>query len=90
VFQIAIAPRRIDIRSLLPLSETFDAWKEGKISSGGLSERIHGFYQGPARELFKKYNGGMLEADVAHATVEELLDRTRVPTELPERCLEAR
>lgn len=69
-------------RSLLPLSETFDAWKEGKISSGELSERIHGFHQGPARELFKEYNVGMREAVVAHAIVQEVLDRTRVPPEL--------
>jgi hypothetical protein len=69
-------------RSLLPLSEAFDAWKEGRLSSGALSERIHEFHQGPARELFKKYNVGMQEAVVAHSIVNEVLDRTRVPTEL--------
>lgn len=34
-------------RSLVPLSEAFDAWKEGRLSSGELAERITSFTKAP-------------------------------------------
>jgi len=41
-------------RALIPLSESFDSWKEGRTGSGELTELIHEFHRGPAKELFKK------------------------------------
>jgi hypothetical protein len=62
----------------------FDAWKAGKISNGELSDRIHRFYDGTSREIFKSYNDRSLEPTVARAIGEGILDRSQVPTELLE------
>jgi len=71
-------------RALVPLSESFDRWKEGGTGSGELSDLIHEFNRGPARELFVKYNGAMLDLMVASAIVRGILDRDEVPQELLE------
>jgi hypothetical protein len=39
-------------RALLPVSEAFGQWARRELSSGELSEIIHRFHQGPARELW--------------------------------------
>jgi hypothetical protein len=69
-------------RALLPLSAAFDKWKQGHLSSGELSELIHEFHQGPARDLFVKYNRRLLGTAVAHAIVAGVLNRATVPAEL--------
>lgn len=66
-------------RALLPLAEDFEQWRQGKMGSGELTERIHKFHHGPARELFKQYNHNWLELNVAVAIVDGLLDRAQVP-----------
>ncbi|MGH7320138.1 MAG: hypothetical protein ACRELA_11015 [Candidatus Rokuibacteriota bacterium] len=45
---------------------------------------IHKFHQGPARDLFVRYNPNMLEHPVAYALVSGVLDRANVPPELLE------
>ena len=69
-------------RALLPLAAAFEKWRAGELSSGELTERIHEFHDGPARELFKRYNYGALDLAVAHAIVSCVLDRSRLPQEL--------
>ncbi len=69
-------------RALIPLSESFDRWKEGQTGSGELSELIHDFNRGPARELFKKYNGPLQNMMVASAIAKGILERGEVPQEL--------
>ena len=79
-------------RALLPLAEAFKRWGEGQIGSGELSELIHEFHQGPARELWVRYNPGStsrLDIPVAHAIVTGVLDRKKVPAELLEHCARA-
>jgi len=71
-------------RALIPLSESFDSWKEGRTGSGELTELIHEFHRGPAKELFKKYNGPMQDLMVASAIARGILDRNEVPQELLE------
>ena len=73
-------------RALLPVAAAFEEWRAGQLGSGELTERIHDFHQGPARELFKKYNSGPLEYAVAHAIVARVLDREVVPAEVLEHC----
>ncbi len=75
-------------RALVPLSEAFDSWKDSGISSDELSELIHEFNRGPARELFKRYDGSMLSLMVASAFAREILDRDNVPSELLEQLAE--
>lgn len=71
-------------RALLPLAEAFKRWEHGGLDSGELSDLIHRFHQGPARELFLRYNASNLVAPVAYAIVAGIVDRTAVPGELLE------
>jgi hypothetical protein len=64
------------------LSAKFDEWKAGRMEGWELTEAIHRFHNGAARELFKKYNSGLTEFNVAHAIFTGLLDRGRIPQEL--------
>jgi hypothetical protein len=61
-------------RALLPLAETFDRRRVGKVSGGEFVDVIHNFRQGPARELFQRYNYGSLDLTVAHAIVPGVID----------------
>ena len=71
-------------RALVPLDAAFQRWRAGDVGSGELAELIHEFHDGPARELFKRYNYGQLDLAVAHAIVAGILDRSRLPGELVE------
>ena len=71
-------------RALLPLAEAFKRWEHGGLGSGELSDLIHRFHQGPARELFLRYNASNLVAPVAYAIAVGIVDRTAVPGELLE------
>jgi hypothetical protein len=68
-------------RALQPLAQDFERWRQGNLGSGELTERIHEFHHGPARNLFKQYNYGIMEMNIAVAIVDGLLDRTQVPPE---------
>lgn len=71
-------------RALLPLADAFRRWEQGELGSGELSDLIHRFHQGPARELCLRYNTAHLVAPVAYAVAAGILDRTAVPGELIE------
>ena len=79
-------------RALLPLAEAFKKWGEGQLGSGELSELIHEFHQGPARELWVRYNPGStsnLVMPVAYAMVTGVLDRETIPPALLEHLARA-
>ena len=71
-------------RALLPLAESFDAWRAGRLDVWELNDRIHEFHQGPARSLWNRYadTGSMTPAVVAHAIATGILDRSTVPPEV--------
>ncbi len=71
-------------RALVPLAAAFDAWRTGTITGTDLKEQIHAFHEGPARELFLKYDRRSVRLAVAHAIVSGIIDRARVPAELLE------
>jgi hypothetical protein len=71
-------------RALLPVSEAFGRWASGELSSGELSEIIHRFHQGPARELWVRYGTSHLEMPVAFAITTGVLARETIPAELLE------
>jgi hypothetical protein len=48
------------------------------------TEIIHRFHQGPARDLWVRYNTPQLEMVVAFAITTGLLDRDTIPAELLE------
>jgi DNA primase large subunit len=62
-------------RELARLDKSFSEWRDGKINSGELSHRIHQYETGASRELFKKYNEGENDFNVAYAIVTGILDR---------------
>lgn len=69
---------------LTKLDRSFADWRDGRISSGELSYRIHQFDVGAARELFNRYNYGTPEMNVAYAITVGLLERESQPAELLE------
>ena len=69
-------------RALLPLANDFDRWRGGELGSGELSERIHDFHQGPAREIWKTYNYGSPDLTLAYAINTGVLQRESLPPEL--------
>jgi len=71
-------------RALLPVSEAFGRWERGELASSELSEIIHKFHQGPARDLWVRYNAPHLEMVVAFAVTTGVLGRDTVPAELLE------
>ena len=71
-------------RELSKLEKSFKEWKNGTISSGEFSYRIHQYEKGSSRELYKKYNYGEDAMNVAYAVVTGLLNQERIPAELLE------
>ena len=71
-------------RALVELSGAFDEWKAGKISSEGLSARIHEFHDGTARDIFNSYTHRLVEAPLARAIAGGILDKSQLPPELLE------
>jgi len=71
-------------RELTRLDQSFAQWRNGTISSGELSYRIHQYETGPSRELYKQYNHSPHEMTVAYAIVVGILDQGQVPLELLE------
>jgi hypothetical protein len=69
-------------RALLPLANTFEAWKAGKVTGGDLVEAIHQFHQGPARELYIRYDRQLLPSSVAHAIANGIIRKETVPVEV--------
>jgi cupin superfamily acireductone dioxygenase involved in methionine salvage len=71
-------------RELTKLEVSFEQWRSNEISSGEFSYRIHQYEIGPSKELYKKYNYGEADMNVAYAIATEILNRDEVPAELLE------
>ena len=65
-------------RALTALQSQFGRWERGEINAFDLSEEIHRFHQGPARELYLCYATGHPKAAVAHAIATGILERTQI------------
>jgi urease accessory protein UreF len=59
-------------------------WREGQLSSSALTELIHRFHNGPARELHNRYNSGYEDMNVAAALAAGILTREEMPAEVVE------
>ncbi|HSU12642.1 hypothetical protein [Longimicrobium sp.] len=64
------------------LAGEFDAWRRGEIDSFDLSQRIHEFHDGAAREIWKTYSYGHPTSSVAYAIHAGILSRDEVPPEV--------
>lgn len=69
-------------QALGELEQQFSAWRDGEISAFELSDHIHTFHQGLARELWERYNARIDDTLVAHAIASGLLPRESIPAEL--------
>jgi hypothetical protein len=63
---------------------SFAEWRNGLIGSDELSQRVHRYETGPARELYKRYNDGPPDMTVAYAIVTGILQLDEVSPELLE------
>jgi hypothetical protein len=81
--ELAAEAHDLELRSaLLPLAEVFEAWKLGKVSGDAVVEAIHAFHQGPARELYVKYERRYIYTSVARAIATGILSREKVPPDV--------
>ncbi len=71
-------------RELSKLDRHFTEWRNGRLGSGALSNEVHQYETGPARELFKRYNGELPDMMVAYAIAAGILKREEIPAELLE------
>ena len=65
-------------RELAALRNDFDRWQRGEITAFDVSEAIHRFHQGPARDLYAAYASPHPKSAVAHAIQTGILDRTQI------------
>jgi hypothetical protein len=68
--------------ALEPLAEAFKRWERNELDSFELSDLIHRFHQGPARDIYVRYTNNYLKDPVASAIASGLIDRATVPAEL--------
>ena len=71
-------------RELSKLEVSFSQWQNDEIGSGELSYRLHQYEVGPSRELYKKYNYGEADMNVAYAIVAGILKKEEVSSEMLE------
>jgi hypothetical protein len=70
-------------RELGQLGQQFDKWREGKISALELTELVHQYHNGPARQLWKTYNQNpFTELLVASGIVRGILQKEDVSEEV--------
>jgi hypothetical protein len=62
-------------RELAELEREFQRWRGREIDAFDVSESIHRFHQGPARDLFSKYASAKLEMAVAGALHEGIISK---------------
>ena len=80
----ALAHRRELEQALGELEACFRAWRSGEIDASELSDRIHEFHDGAAREAWKRYQSLEPEMSVPVALARRVLKEEDVPPELLE------
>jgi hypothetical protein len=84
----AVAHERELTSALEALYQQFSSWRNGKIGPFDLTEAIHRFHNGVARDLYNQYSSGaMLEAAVAGAIIRGTISEGEIP-ELARRRLD--
>lgn len=67
---------------LAKLEAQFARWRSGDLDPFALSDEIHSFHDGVARDLYKLYGNLSPDHLVARAPAREVLQGTDVPSEL--------
>ena len=60
------------------LEKNFLQWRKGKINPFELSDLIHKFHNGIARDLWNFYETGHIELNVRHAVAEEIVSKAEI------------
>lgn len=68
--------------ALSALEAEFKRWRAGELSPFELSDRIHRFHDGEARELWKRYDGRSLEWTVSDALQRKIVTEAEVGPEV--------
>lgn len=73
-------------KELTELHQLFHDWDKGRLNSFDLSEAIHKFHDGPARDLYKLYAMGCSHEDwlLASALSKGIIKREELPSSLVE------
>jgi hypothetical protein len=69
-------------RELETLAAQVDEWRAGRLGAGELAHWIHQYDTGPLREMYKRYNSGYHELQIAGALQEGLLQESDIPEEV--------
>ena len=64
---------------LANLASRFDEWRAGKITVWDLTELVHKYHNGPARELYKRYHNLPHSTPIAHAVARGILTMRTIP-----------
>lgn len=67
---------------LAKLGTAIEAWRTGKSSPHAVSDEIHQFHDGVARDLFRFYTSASPESAVAQAIVSGVIAESELPPEL--------
>jgi hypothetical protein len=62
----------------MKLDRSFAEGRDGKISNGELSHRVHQYEASSSRELYKKYNYSPHDVNVAYAIASGLLKQDEI------------
>ena len=68
--------------ALSRLEASFADWRAGRISPHELSDRVHAFHQGPARDLYVLYTRVHPDTLVARAVAYDIIREDEVPPDL--------
>ena len=66
-------------KELMKLHDRFHDWLKDRMDAFALSDAVHEFHDGAARELYVFYTWGRPEMQVARAVVHGVLSRDEVP-----------
>lgn len=80
---LATAYERELTEALRDVASQVDDWKKGRVNAFDLSDAIHDFHDGIARELWKHYNSGVADLVLLRLAVERaVLAASEVPSHL--------
>lgn len=69
-------------QALGALADDFDRWRRRDLSPWNLTDKIHVFHQGPARDLFVFYRDSGEPMAVGRAVARGLLEESEIPADV--------
>ena len=64
------------------LAAKFDQWKAGAISTADLSDAIHDYHNGAAREIWRRFATNDPKMPLAHAVASGVVSKESLPAEV--------